>query len=64
MANTILSPETLAEMLHKLAGLSLSPSELEDLAPHLETLFHDLQTLASIDLGEVEPETLFDMQGE
>ena len=64
MDNTTLSPETLAEMVHKLAGLSLSPSELEELAPHLETLFRDLQTLASVDLGEVEPETLFDMQGE
>jgi Asp-tRNA(Asn)/Glu-tRNA(Gln) amidotransferase C subunit len=51
-------------MVEKLGGLALSPSELEELAPHLETLFRDLQTLASVDLGEVEPETLFDVQGE
>jgi Asp-tRNA(Asn)/Glu-tRNA(Gln) amidotransferase C subunit len=64
MAATTLSPQTIGEMLRKLGGLSLSPSELEELAPHLETLFSDLQTLTSIDLGEVEPETLFDVQGE
>ena len=45
-------------------GPYISPSELEELAPHLETLSRDLHTLASVDLGEVEPETLFDVQGE
>ena len=64
MATTTLSPQTIAEMIEKLAGHTLSPSELEELAPHLETLYHDLHTLASVDLGEVEPETLFDMQRE
>ena len=64
MATTTLSPQTIAEMIEKLGGLTLSPSELEELAPHLETLYRDLHTLASVDLGEVEPETLFDMQGE
>jgi hypothetical protein len=64
MATTTLSLQTIAEMVEKLGGLALSPSELEELAPHLETLFRDLQTLASVDLGEVEPETLFDVQGE
>ena len=64
MATTTLSPQTIAEMIEKLGGLTLSPSELEELAPHLETLYHDLHTLASVDLGEVEPETLFDVQGE
>jgi Asp-tRNA(Asn)/Glu-tRNA(Gln) amidotransferase C subunit len=60
----MLSAQTISEMVHKLGGLSLSPSELEGLAPQLETLFSDLQILESIDLGEVEPETLFDIQGE
>jgi len=64
MAATTLSPQTIGEMVRKLGGLSLAPSELEELAPHLEALFSDLQTLTSIDLGEVEPETLFDVQGE
>ena len=64
MATTTLSTETIAEMVHKLGGLSLSPSELEELAPQLETLYRDIQTLESLDLGEVEPETLFDIQGE
>ncbi len=64
MATTTLSAQTISEMVHKLGGLSLSPSELEELAPHLEALYCDLQTLSSIDLGEVEPETLFDVQGE
>jgi Asp-tRNA(Asn)/Glu-tRNA(Gln) amidotransferase C subunit len=64
MAATILSIETITEMVQKLGGLSLSPAELEGLAPQLETLYHDIQTLESIDLGEVEPETLFDIQGE
>jgi hypothetical protein len=64
MVTTTLSPQTIAEMLGKLGGLSLSPSEFEELAPQLEALFHDLHTLESIDLGEVEPETLFDVQGE
>jgi Asp-tRNA(Asn)/Glu-tRNA(Gln) amidotransferase C subunit len=64
MMATTLSLQTIADMLEKLGGLTLSPSELEELAPHLETLFHDLHTLASVDLGEVEPETLFDVQGE
>ena len=64
MAITTLSPQTITEMVEKLGGLRLSPSELEELAPHLETLYRDLHTLASVDLGEVEPETLFDVQGE
>lgn len=64
MATTTLSIETITEMVHKLSGLSLSTTELEELAPQLETLFHDIRTLEGIDLGEVEPETLFDIQGE
>jgi Asp-tRNA(Asn)/Glu-tRNA(Gln) amidotransferase C subunit len=64
MATTVLSTQTIAEMVQKLGGLSLPPSELEGLAPQLETLFRDIQTLESLDLGEVEPETLFDVQGE
>jgi Asp-tRNA(Asn)/Glu-tRNA(Gln) amidotransferase C subunit len=64
MATTTLSIETISEMVHKLGGLSLSTAELEELAPQLETLFRDIQTLEAIDLGEVEPETLFDIQGE
>ena len=64
MVTTTLSPQTIAEMVEKLGGLALSPSELEELAPHLETLYRDLHTLASVDLGEAEPETLFDVQGE
>jgi Asp-tRNA(Asn)/Glu-tRNA(Gln) amidotransferase C subunit len=64
MATTTLSPQTIREMVHKLGGLSLSPAELEELAPHLETLFRDIHILESVDLGEVEPETLFDIQRE
>lgn len=64
MAITTLSTQTIGEMMHKLGGSALSPAELEGLAPQLETLFHDIQLLESIDLGEVEPETLFDIQGE
>jgi Asp-tRNA(Asn)/Glu-tRNA(Gln) amidotransferase C subunit len=64
MATTTLSTKTITEMVQKLGGLALSTSELEELAPQLETLFRDIQTLESIDLGEVEPETLFDIQGE
>lgn len=64
MATTMLSTRTMSEMVQKLGGLSLSPSEIEGLAPHIETLLNDIQTLESLDLGEVEPETLFDVQGE
>jgi hypothetical protein len=64
MATTTLSTKTITEMVKKLGGLALSPSELQGLAPQLETLFRDIQTLESLDLGEVEPETLFDIQGE
>jgi Asp-tRNA(Asn)/Glu-tRNA(Gln) amidotransferase C subunit len=64
MATTILSSQTIGEMVAKLGSLALSPSELEELAPHLETLYQDLQILASVDLGEVEPETMFDVHGE
>jgi Asp-tRNA(Asn)/Glu-tRNA(Gln) amidotransferase C subunit len=64
MATTTLSTPTIAEMVQKLGGLSLPPSELEGLASQLEALLRDIQTLESLDLGEVEPETLFDMQGE
>ena len=64
MATTTLSSQTIAEMIHKLGGVSLSSSELEELAPQLETLFQDIQILEALDLGEVEPETLFDIQGE
>jgi Asp-tRNA(Asn)/Glu-tRNA(Gln) amidotransferase C subunit len=64
MATTTLSTQTITEMVQKLGGISLSPSELEGLAPQLETLYRDIQILESLDLGEVEPETLFDIQGE
>jgi Asp-tRNA(Asn)/Glu-tRNA(Gln) amidotransferase C subunit len=64
MATTMLSTRTIAEMSQKLGGLSLTPSEIEGLAPQLETLLRDIQTLESLDLDEVEPETLFDVQGE
>jgi Asp-tRNA(Asn)/Glu-tRNA(Gln) amidotransferase C subunit len=64
MATTTLSTQTITEMVNKLGGLSLSPSELEGMASQLETLFQDIQILESIDLGEAEPETLFDIQGE
>ena len=64
MARTTLSKQTITEMVQKLGGLALSPSELQGLAPQLETLFRDIQTLEALDLGEVEPETLFDIQGE
>jgi hypothetical protein len=64
MATTMLSTQTISEMVQKLGGLALSPSEIEGLAPQLATLFRDIQTLESLDLGEVEPETLFDIQGE
>jgi hypothetical protein len=64
MATTTLSKQTITEMVQKLGGMALSPSELQGLAPQLETLFRDIQTLESLDLGEVEPETLFDIQGE
>jgi Asp-tRNA(Asn)/Glu-tRNA(Gln) amidotransferase C subunit len=64
MAITTLSTKTITEMVQKLGGLALSPSELEGLAPQLETLFRDIHILESLDLGEVEPETLFDIQGE
>jgi hypothetical protein len=64
MPTITLSTQTISEMVHKLGGMELSPSELKALAPQLETLFHDIHTLESIDLGEVEPETLFDIQGE
>jgi len=64
MATTTLSTKTITEMVQKLGGLALSPSELQGLAPQLETLFRDIQTLESLELGEVEPETLFDIQGE
>jgi hypothetical protein len=64
MATTTLSTQTISEMVHKLGGFALSPAELEGLAPQLEALFRDIQILESIDLGEAEPETLFDIQGE
>jgi hypothetical protein len=64
MAITTLSTQAISEMVHKLGGPALSPAELEGLAPQLETLFRDIQLLESFDLGEAEPETLFDIQGE
>ena len=64
MAPTTLSIATITEMVHKLGGLSITAAELEELAPQLETLFHDIHTLEAIDLGEVGPETLFYVQGE
>ena len=63
MADSPLSPHTLAEIAEKLAGLSLTPSDLEALGAELETLLDDVPILDALDLGDVEPETLFDMQG-
>lgn len=64
MANAASLTRALAEVAEKLGGLSLTTADLEALAPQLETLLSDLQLLESLDLGEIEPETLFDMQGE
>ena len=64
MATTTLSTETIAEMVQKLGGLSPSPSELEGLAPQFQMLLRDIALLETLDLGEAEPETLFDIQGE
>lgn len=64
MANAASLTRALAEVAEKLGGLSLTAADLEALAPQLETLLSDLQLLESLDLGEIEPETLFDMQGE
>jgi hypothetical protein len=63
MTDGPLSPDTLAEVAEKLAGLSLTPADLDALAAELEALREDVRTLEGIDLGDVEPETLFDMQG-
>jgi Asp-tRNA(Asn)/Glu-tRNA(Gln) amidotransferase C subunit len=63
MADNPLSPHTLAAIVEKLAGLSLTPSDLETLGAELETLLDDVRILDALDLGDVEPETLFDMQG-
>jgi Asp-tRNA(Asn)/Glu-tRNA(Gln) amidotransferase C subunit len=56
--------QALVEVAQRLGGLSLSQAELEAIAPQLETLLSDIRMLEALDLGEVEPETLFDMQGE
>jgi hypothetical protein len=64
MATTTLSTQTMSEMVQKLGGLSLSPSELEGLAPQFQMLLRDIALLETLDLGEAEPETLFDIQGE
>jgi hypothetical protein len=61
---TTLSPQTVREMFQKLGGLSLPSSELEGLAPQIEMLLSDIELLETLDLGEAEPETLFDIQGE
>ena len=64
MALTTLSTQTMNEMVQKLGGLALSPSELEGLAPQFQMLLRDIETLETLDLGEAEPEALFDIQGE
>jgi hypothetical protein len=64
MALSTLSTQTMSEMVQKLAGLSLPSSELEGLASQFQLLLRDIETLDTLDLGEIEPETLFDIQGE
>jgi hypothetical protein len=64
MATTTLSTQTMSEMVQKLGGLSLPSSELEGLAPQFQMLLRDIELLETLDLGEAEPETLFDIQGE
>jgi len=64
MAITTLSTQIMSEMVQKLGGLSLSPSELEGLAPQFQMLLRDIALLETLELGEAEPETLFDVQGE
>jgi Asp-tRNA(Asn)/Glu-tRNA(Gln) amidotransferase C subunit len=64
MALSTLSTQTMNEMVQKLAGLSLPSSELEGLASQFQLLMRDIETLETLDLGEAEPETLFDIQGE
>jgi hypothetical protein len=64
MALTTLSTQTMNEMVQKLGGLSLPSSELEGLAAQFQMLLRDIEILETLDLGEAEPETLFDIQGE
>jgi hypothetical protein len=63
-STTTLSTQTMSEMVQKLGGLSLPSSELKGLAPQLKMLLRDIETLETLELGEAEPETLFDIQGE
>ena len=58
-----LSPHALAELAEKLAGLALTPADLEEMGAELAALLDDVRVLDQLDLDEVEPETLFDMQG-
>jgi Asp-tRNA(Asn)/Glu-tRNA(Gln) amidotransferase C subunit len=47
-------PDDIARMAH-LAGLSVSPGDLERLAPALQAMFADLDRLMALPIADLEP---------
>ena len=51
--------ETVERMAREVAGIELSPAEIDQLTPQLEKLLSDLANIPDADLQDVEPPLFF-----
>jgi Asp-tRNA(Asn)/Glu-tRNA(Gln) amidotransferase C subunit len=53
------TPETVEKMAREVAGIELSPAEIEQLTPQLDRLLSDLAEISDAELQELEPPLFF-----
>lgn len=54
-----LTKETVEKMAREVAGIELSPAELDQLTPQLDKLLSDLANIPDADLQDIEPPLFF-----
>jgi Asp-tRNA(Asn)/Glu-tRNA(Gln) amidotransferase C subunit len=52
--------ETVAQMAREVAGIELTPAEIEQLTPQLDRLLSDLAQIPEAELQDLEPPLFFD----
>jgi Asp-tRNA(Asn)/Glu-tRNA(Gln) amidotransferase C subunit len=51
--------ETVEKMAREMAGIDLSPAEIDQLTPQLDKLLSDLAQIPDADLQDIEPPLIF-----
>lgn len=54
-----LTKETVEKMAREVAGIELSPAEIDQLTPQLDKLLSDLANIPDADLQDIEPPLFF-----